>query len=67
VTVTDIRPAAAGESEPTRESERVAELQEMIRSGRYSGYLAELRDELAKAKAARDEVRHVTATSTLAA
>jgi hypothetical protein len=42
--------------EPTPESQRVAELQQMIRSGRYAGYLDELKGELAKAKAARNEI-----------
>jgi len=51
----------------TPESQRVAELQEMIRSGRYAGYLDELRGELAKAKAARAEIRDLTATSALGA
>lgn len=51
----------------TPESERVAELQEMIRSGRYSGWLDDLRDELAKAKAARDEMRRLTAVAALEA
>lgn len=67
MTVTELRPAATPQPEPTDESKRVADLQEMIRSGRYSGYLAELTDELAKAKGARDEVRTLTATSALAA
>ena len=59
--------AAHREVEATAESRRVAELREMIRSGRYTGYLSELRDELAQAKAARDEMRDLTATSALAA
>jgi hypothetical protein len=58
MTVTDIRPRL------TAESARVAESQEMIRSGRYAGYLAELTDELVRAKAARAEVRDLTATAT---
>lgn len=66
MTVMDVRPTTAGR-EPTPESERVAELQEMIRSGRYSGYLAELTDELARAKAARDEMRGLVAGAALEA
>jgi hypothetical protein len=66
MTVTAIRPDLST-SEPTAESARVAELQEMIRSGRYAGYLAELTDVLVRAKAARAEVRDLTATSVLAA
>lgn len=53
--------------EQTPESQRIAELQEMIRSGRYVGYLDELKSELDKAKAAREEMRTLTATSVLAA
>lgn len=67
MTVMDVRPTAAGEKEPTAESARVAELREMIRSGRYAGYLDELRDELAKAKAARGEIRALTARAALGA
>ena len=67
MTVTDIRIHVAPQPEPTPESLRVAELQEMIRSGRYAGYHDELRTELEKAKAARAEVRELTATTVLAA
>lgn len=49
--------------EQTPESRRVAELQQMIRSGRYAGYLDELTTELAKAKAARDEIATLGVTS----
>jgi hypothetical protein len=55
------------QSEPTPESLRVAELQEMIRSGRYEGYLDELLTERDKAKAARDEMRRLTAGAALEA
>lgn len=52
MTVTDLRvpgPRPAPHDAPTAtpESDRVAELQQMIRSGRYSGNLAELADEAA--------------------
>jgi hypothetical protein len=67
MTITPIRPAVSADPVSTPESERVAELQQMIRSGRYSGFLDELTDELAKAKAARDEMRALTATTALAA
>ncbi|WP_433730871.1 hypothetical protein ACQP2Y_21225 [Actinoplanes sp. CA-051413] len=67
MTVTDIRPHLTAEPTASPESARVAELQEMIRSGRYAGYLAELTDELERAKAARAEVRDLTATTVLAA
>jgi hypothetical protein len=67
MTVTQIRSATTPQLEPTDESERVAKLQEMIRSGRYEGYLDELTDELAKAKGARNEMRALTAMSALAA
>lgn len=66
MTVMDVWPVTAGK-EPTPESARVAELQEMIRSGRYAGYLAELTDELARAKAARDEMRGLVAGAVLEA
>lgn len=54
-------------TEPTVESARVAELRKMIRSGRYAGFLPELKDELEKAKAARAEIRDLTATTVLGA
>ena len=65
--VTDIRTHLAPQPEPTPELQRVAELQEMIRSGRYAGYHDELRTKLEKAKLARAEVRELTATTVLAA
>ncbi|AEV86896.1 hypothetical protein ACWT_5878 [Actinoplanes sp. SE50] len=71
VTVTDMHIPAqrdpGHDQMVTPESARVAELQEMIRSGQYAGYLDELTDALAKAKAARDEIRQLTATSALGA
>lgn len=68
MTVTDIRTRTTRpQPEQTSESKRVAELQEMIRSGRYCGYLEQLKDELDQAKAALAEVRELTATSALAA
>ncbi len=69
MTITPIRPAVPSvrEEVSTPESDRVAVLQEMIRSGRYAGYLDELRGELEKAKAARSEIRQLTAVSVLAA
>jgi len=67
MTVTDIRTHVTPQPETTPESQRVAELQEMIRSGRYAGYHDELRTELEKAKLARAEVRDLTAASALAA
>lgn len=66
MTVVDL-PRPAADLEQTAESRRVTMLQEMIRSGRYSGYLAELADELAKAKAARDEMRRLVVTGALGA
>ncbi len=54
-------------AEPTPESARVAELKQMIRSGRYAGYLDELRGELAKAKPAQAAIRDLTATTVLGA
>ncbi len=65
MTIAPERPPPTAEA--TAESDRVAVLQEMIRSGRYAGYLDELRDELAKAKAARAEIRDLTATTMLGA
>ena len=71
MTVTDVHipaPRTAGPDDTvTPESDRVAELREMIRSGRYSGYLDELLSELDKAKAAQQEIRQLTATSVLGA
>lgn len=67
MTVTHLRTRIRSTAERTVESARVADLQEMIRSGRYDGFLDELLNELDKAKAARAEIRDLTATSVLAA
>ena len=67
MTIAPERPTLTTEDPRTPESTRVAELQEMIRSGRYAGYLDELYGELEKAKAARAEIRDLTATTMLGA
>ena len=66
MTVMDL-PVRTVKLEATPESQRVAELQEMIRSGRYASYLDELKGELVRAKAARAEIRDLSAISLLGA
>lgn len=57
MTVTDIRPHLIAESEPTPESDRVAELRAMLNDPRWSHAEAEI----------RAAIEYLTATTVLAA